>query len=161
MGQINISIKMKNLKYLLMAVLALLVAACSPDDYSLGDKNITSDDLVEGLAYTLTHDSSNPNIVYLKSLLPSSYTTLWDTPQGRSQEAEMTLKMPFAGDYQVRMGVETPWVAWSTDLIPLLRLTTSVLSSSPIRCGRCWPVVWASRRNGSTTTVSMASQQVK
>ena len=86
---------MKNLKYLLMAVLALLVAACSPDDYSLGDKNITSDDLVEGLAYTLTHDSSNPNIVYLKSLLPSSYTTLWDTPQGRSQEAEMTLKMPF------------------------------------------------------------------
>ena len=91
-----------------MAVLALLVAACSPDDYSLGDKNITSDDLVEGLAYTLTHDSSNPNIVYLKSLLPSSYTTLWDTPQGRSQEAEMTLKMPFAGDYQVRMGVETP-----------------------------------------------------
>lgn len=160
MGQINISIKMKNLKYLLMAVLALLVAACSPDDYSLGDKNITSDDLVEGLAYTLTHDSSNPNIVYLKSLLPSSYTTLWDTPQGRSQEAEMTLKMPFAGDYQVRMGVETPggvvYGPYTT-----LRLTTSVLSSSPIRCGRCWPVVWASRRNGSTTTVSMASQQVK
>lgn len=91
-----------------MAVLALLVSACSPDDYSLGDKNITSDDLVEGIAYTVTHDSSNPNIVYLKSLLPSSYTVLWDDPQGRSQEAEVTLKLPFAGDYQVRMGVETP-----------------------------------------------------
>lgn len=91
-----------------MAVLALLVSACSPDDYSLGDKNISSDDLVEGLAYTVTHDSSKPNIVYLKSLLPTSYTVLWDEPQGRSQDAEVTLRLPFAGEYQVRMGVETP-----------------------------------------------------
>ncbi|MGI6231569.1 MAG: hypothetical protein ACOYJF_01810 [Prevotella sp.] len=99
---------MKKLTYILMAVLAVFVTACSPDDYSMGDKNITSDDLVEGIAYTVTHDSSNPNIVYLKSLLPSGYTILWDEPQGRSQESEVTLKLPFAGEYQVRMGVETP-----------------------------------------------------
>jgi hypothetical protein len=99
---------MKKITFLLLAVMALLVSACSPDDYSLGDKNVTSDDLVEGIAYTVTHDSSNPNIVYLKSLMPSSYTVLWDEPQGRSQEAEVTLKLPFAGEYQVRMGVETP-----------------------------------------------------
>lgn len=93
--------------YSLVAAFAFLFTACSPDTYSLGDKNLTSDDLVEGVAYTIEHDASNPNIVYLKSLLPSSYTILWDEPQGRSQLANVTLKMPFAGTYKVRMGVET------------------------------------------------------
>ncbi len=100
--------KIKNYIYsLLTAFLMLFMAGCSPDEYSLGDSNITSDDLVEGLAYTITHDSDNPNIVYLKSLLPSRYTVLWDSPAGRSQSGTVTLKLPFAGSYQVRMGVET------------------------------------------------------
>jgi hypothetical protein len=100
---------MKVNKYIygLVATLALMFNACSPDDYSLGSKDISSDDLTVGTAYTITHDTSNPNIVYLHSLLPSSYTVLWDEPQGRSQDADVTLKIPFAGTYTVRMGVET------------------------------------------------------
>jgi hypothetical protein len=101
---------MKINKYLfsLMAlVMTLFMAGCSPDDYSLGDKNLTSDDLAVGTAFTITHDSSNPNIVYLKSLL-SGYTVLWNLPDGsRSQANEVTLKEPFAGTYTVSMGVET------------------------------------------------------
>lgn len=92
----------------LAAMLALVVVgSCSPDEYSLGDINVTEDDLVEGIAYTITKDAANPNIVYLKSLMPTSYTILWDHPQGREQANEVTLKIPFNGEYQVRMGVET------------------------------------------------------
>lgn len=98
----------KSIYSFLVALLALTFAACSPDEYSLGSKDLTSDDLVEGIAYTITHDESNPNIVYLKSLLPAKYTIMWDTPSGRyNATSEVTLKLPFAGDYQVRMGVET------------------------------------------------------
>ena len=77
--------------------LLLTVTACSPDDYSLGSKDITSDDLAEGKGFTIEHDSSNPNIVYLKSTLGSNYQVLWDEPQGRGKGSTMTLKIPFAG----------------------------------------------------------------
>jgi len=101
--------KTKNLIYSLwVAVFAMMFAACSPDEYSLNSKDLTSDDIVEGLAYSITHDESNPNIVYLKSLLPSSYSVMWETPSGRyNGQSEVTLKMPFAGTYTVQMGVET------------------------------------------------------
>lgn len=85
----------------------LLFAACSPDDFDLGAKDIQPEDLVEGLAYTITHDSQNPNIVYLENKLGSQYTPLWEHPQGRSQDQKVTLKIPFEGTYTVRFGVET------------------------------------------------------
>lgn len=93
--------------YSLIASVMLIFSACSPDEYDLGDKGVTSDDLVEGIAYTITHDSKNPNIVYLKSKLGVNYTALWEHPQGRSQEQKVTLKMPFEGTYTVKFGVET------------------------------------------------------
>lgn len=101
--------KTKNILFSLwVAVLSLVFAACSPDGYSLSGKGVSSDDLVEGIAFTITHDESNPNIVYLKSLLPSTYTILWDTPQGLfTGVTEKTMQIPFAGEYTVRMGVET------------------------------------------------------
>ena len=37
----------------------------------------------------------------------SEYTPLWNHPQGRSQEKKVTLKIPFAGTYDVQFGVET------------------------------------------------------
>ena len=88
-------------------VMILFMAGCSPDEYSLGDKNLTSDDLVEGIAYSVTHDAQNPNIVVIKSLLPSNYSITFDTPQGRFQSNEVTLKIPFSGTYNVRIGAET------------------------------------------------------
>lgn len=93
--------------YSLIASVMLIFSACSPDEYDLGDKGVTSDDLVEGIAYTITHDSKNPNIVYLESKLGVNYTALWEHPQGRSQEQKVTLKMPFEGTYTVKFGVET------------------------------------------------------
>ena len=36
------------------ALMLFGMAACSPDDYDLGDKDVTPADLVEGQAYTIT-----------------------------------------------------------------------------------------------------------
>ena len=104
----------KNLRYEIKLLYLFAYSKCDaniqrlfPDEYDLGDKGVTSDDLVEGIAYTITHDSKNPNIVYLESKLGVNYTALWEHPQGRSQEQKVTLKMPFEGTYTVKFGVET------------------------------------------------------
>lgn len=88
-------------------MVAFLFAACSPDSNELEAPDVTADDLVEGIAYTITHDGSNPNIVYLESKIGSKYTPVWEHPQGRSQEQKITLKIPFDGTYTVKFGVET------------------------------------------------------
>jgi hypothetical protein len=86
---------------------ALLWYSCTPDEFSLADEDVTPSDLVEGIAFKIEHDPSNPNIVHLVSLMDTKYTPLWDHPQGRSQEHDVTLKIPFAGTYEVKFGVET------------------------------------------------------
>jgi hypothetical protein len=91
----------------LLSIVAILFTACSPENFALGGQDVKSTDLVEGIAYKIEHDATNPNIVYLTSLMGSKYTPLWNHPQGRSQEQKVTLKMPFAGTYKVQFGVET------------------------------------------------------
>ena len=91
----------------LLAIVAMMFTSCSPEDFSLGAKDVKTGDLVEGIAYKIEHDATNPNIVYLTSLMGNKYTPLWSHPQGRSQEQKVTLKMPFAGTYEVQFGVET------------------------------------------------------
>ncbi len=95
--------------YSLAGVLLVLLGftACTPDEYDLGDKDVTSADLIEGRGFSITHDSNNPNIVYLKSLMADKYQVSWIEPQGRSQEKEVELDMPFPGTYDVLFGVET------------------------------------------------------
>jgi len=89
-------------------ILAIMMfASCSPDEYSLGNMDVKTGDLVEGIAFKIEHDASNPNIVYLTNLMGSEYTPLWEHPQGRGQEQKVTLKMPFPGIYSVKFGVET------------------------------------------------------
>src|SRR6478609_666249 len=87
--------------------LVLLAFSCSPDEPSLGAVDVSSSELVEGIAFKIEHDATNPNIVYLTSLMPSKYTPLWDHPQGRSQAKTVTLKIPFAGTYDVKFGIQT------------------------------------------------------
>ena len=100
--------KTKQYLYLLItSVIMLLQTSCSPDSFSLGDKDLSADDLVEGIAYEIKHDAANPNSIIVKSLLPNRYSVTIDTPQGRYQSDEVTLKMPFKGTYKVRMGAET------------------------------------------------------
>ena len=97
--------KLHNHILTLLAVLALfLVASCSPEDFGFGKKTYSPEDLVEGKAYTVTVEG---NIVKLQSKI-SDCTPLWVTPSGRSEEQNVTLELPFAGEYSVTFGVETP-----------------------------------------------------
>lgn len=93
--------------YIFIASVIILFSACTPEQYDLGVKDVTPDDLVEGLAYTITHDADNPNIIYLESKMGDDYTPLWEHPQGRSQDKKITLKIPFEGVYSVTFGVQT------------------------------------------------------
>lgn len=98
---------MKLYKYFssLIAVAALLFTACSPDDYGLSKKDISVDDLVEGVAFTVTVDENNT--VTLTSLLDKSYNCYWTHPNGRAQGNVVQFQLPFSGTYEVTMGVDT------------------------------------------------------
>lgn len=88
------------------ALVMLFTASCSPDDYSLGNKDLTAADLVEGVAYSVTVDQST-NKITLKSLLGDNYQCFWVTPNGDSKGNEITLNLPFSGEYEVQFGVDT------------------------------------------------------
>ena len=90
--------KLNHYIYSLIAGLVLMLSACSPDEYDMGKKTYVSDDLAEGIAYTVTIAG---NQVRLKSNI-TGCTPLWVTPQGRSQESELAIELPFAGSYEVR-----------------------------------------------------------
>ncbi len=97
----------KNLSRIaLFGTLAFSVASCA-DEYSMPAPNINPAELVEGVAFTVEHDSENPNIIHLKSLMPAQYSVAWVTPQGRRTESEVTLQIPFDGTYEVQLGVYT------------------------------------------------------
>lgn len=97
--------KIHNLIYTLLAAIAVfLMASCSPEDFGFGKKTYSPEDLVEGKAYTVTIEG---NVLKLESKI-SDATSLWITPVGRSQEKAFTVELPFAGDYEVTFGVETP-----------------------------------------------------
>ena len=88
-----------------MVATALLFAACSPDEYSLSKPDLQSEDLVEGVAFSVTVDETNT--ITLKSLLPEEYNCFWTQPNGRSQGNEVKIQLPFAGTYEVSFGVDT------------------------------------------------------
>lgn len=106
---LNIKPTMKSFFKSTLACMATagLLTACSADDYDLGSKSFSPEDLVEGVAFSITPDEANPNIIHLKSLLPASYQVAWETPQGRSVGSEKDLKIPFNGEYEVKIGVST------------------------------------------------------
>lgn len=84
---------------------ALLLTACSPDEHSLGGQDITSADLVQGVAFDINVDGQN-NVTF-SSKLGKNYACYWVQPNGRSQGHEVTTLLPFAGEYEVTMGVAT------------------------------------------------------
>ncbi len=88
-----------------LALATMLLAACSPDEYSLSTPDYSPEDLVQGTAYTVTVDEKNT--VTLKSLLPDKYNCYWTQPNGRSQGREVQFQLPFAGTYEVTFGVDT------------------------------------------------------
>lgn len=102
---------MKLNKYigLFIASVMLLFSACTPDEFKMGAKDLTPDDLVEGIAFEIVKDYDGvTNQVLLRSKIGGKYTPLWEHPQGRSQESEVVLQIPFSGTYEVKFGVMTP-----------------------------------------------------
>ena len=90
--------------YLSLAA-ALLLGSCSPDEYSLSKPDLTAEELVQGVAYTVDVDAQNT--ITLTSLLDKSYNCYWVHPNGRAQGNVATLALPFAGTYEVTFGVDT------------------------------------------------------
>lgn len=97
----------KYLSCLFLGALAVGAWSCSADEYTMPQPNITPEELVEGVAFSVEHDAANPNIIHLTSLMPASYQVAWETPQGRKTGATATLSIPFDGEYEVKMGVDT------------------------------------------------------
>lgn len=98
----------QNIKYKLLTVLAgISLAACSPDELTLGTQDIIASDLVQGIAFEVVPDAANPNLIHLNSLMPSRYSVVWEHPQGRDVATSCDLKIPFAGDYEIKFGVST------------------------------------------------------
>jgi len=99
----------KSIKYFVTLAIsagALCFSACSPEDHDTPAPSVSPEELVEGIAFSVTPDANDPNIIYLKSLIKGA-TPCWDTPNGISQEEEITLELPFAGDYPIKFGVTT------------------------------------------------------
>jgi hypothetical protein len=101
-----------NLKYIYSLLTSLLMltafSACSPDDYDLAAKDVNASDLIEGIAFHVTADAQNPNIIHLTvDDKYSKYAVAWETPQGRSTERSVDLKIAFPGTYDVKLGVST------------------------------------------------------
>jgi hypothetical protein len=99
----------KYLYSLIAVVMMLFTAGCSPDDYSMGDKGVTSADLKEGIAFSITPDASNPNLIHLQNLM-TGYNAYWIHPgvgTNHSKGDAVDLKIAFPGSYKVVFGVDT------------------------------------------------------
>lgn len=94
--------------YLSLAVgaSALFFTACTPEDHDMPAASVTSAELVEGIAFSVTPDANDPNTIHLKSLVKGAQPC-WETPSGLSQSPEITLELPFSGEYTVKFGVTT------------------------------------------------------
>ena len=90
--------KLKHI-FSLVAGTLLMLAACSPDDYSFGSgKNtVTKDD------YSVSVDGNK--VTFTSNV--SGCTPLWETPNGKSQEKQFTIELPFAGTYEFTFGIES------------------------------------------------------
>ncbi len=109
---------MKIFKFIIFIAL-LAMYSCQPENVDLGSV-LSADEL----QYSVTQDSDDPNMVYLESKT-DGVTPLWQTSLGHSTDIYDTLKIPFAGDYYVVYGVETPGgYVESTDTV-FISLTTN------------------------------------
>lgn len=101
---------MKKIIYSIIAAVVLMFVACSPEDYSMGGTGVTSADLQKGIAFNVTKDASNPNLVHLVSLMKGK-TAVWSHPGvglGHSKGDSVDLQIAFTGTYPIVYGVTTP-----------------------------------------------------
>ena len=46
---------------------AVMLTACSPEEHNLGEMTYVADDLVHGIAFSVTPDAAAPNTIHLTS----------------------------------------------------------------------------------------------
>ncbi|WP_114781247.1 PKD domain-containing protein [Botryobacter ruber] len=93
------------IKYLPVALLTLVAAACSPDDPDLELGPPPSSDSITIIA---TPSSSNPNIVQLKSEAPGAFKSIWDLGNGVTAEGQqVNASYALEGEYTVKLTVFT------------------------------------------------------
>lgn len=102
---------MKKYIYFCETVLMLfLFMGCTPEENSMGSAGISKSDLQEGIAFSVTPDASNPNLIHLKNL-KTQYNAYWihpDVGTGHSTGNDVDLKIAFAGVYSLVYGLDTP-----------------------------------------------------
>ncbi len=127
----------KHFKYLFSLSLSAVVmltgaTSCTPDDHELSAPVVSSDELVEGIAFSVIPDASDPNTIHLKSLVKGA-TPVWKTPNGLSQNAEFDLQFPFAGDYELTFGVMTKaGTVWGEPYVIKVTSNNFAMLSDPI-----------------------------
>lgn len=97
--------KLKNL----LAIFSLgmfAFSACTPDETSMGTKDITPSDLNSGVGFDLSIDQST-NIVTMTSKMDKQYQTCWITSDGYSVSNSVTVQHPFKGKYYALFGCTT------------------------------------------------------
>lgn len=87
--------------------MAMVLGTSCADKYELDAPDVSPDDLVQGVAFTVTPDAQNPNLIHLKSQMPSNYQVYWQHGQGQSEKPELDLKCAFPGEQTVTFGVIT------------------------------------------------------
>ena len=106
----NLRMKLKYFS-LLVSTVILAFTACTPDEYELGSKTLTSDDLVEGIAFDYTVNQETNEVSFITNdFIGSEYTVCWDfsdAGNGYSQERNNTFSIPFSGNYVVFFGIIT------------------------------------------------------
>lgn len=112
--------KIINILSLTLAVV-LMMTSCQMDEPEL-DSLIQSDDL----AYEITQNPEDPNMVIIESLTPG-VIPLWITPMGRSTRVKDTIRLPFSGTYDFIYNVSSGGGFASADTTTL-EITTMNLS---------------------------------
>ena len=95
--------------FLSLAVAGGLTAfftACTPENHEMPAVTVTPAELVEGIAFSVTPDANDPNTIRLSSLM-KGVQACWETPSGLSQSPEVTLELPFSGEYTIKFVVTT------------------------------------------------------
>lgn len=108
--------KLEKIRYSLLSVVMLLLAACTPESDSMGVIDLTSQQLAENTGFSVNVDQTT-NQVTFTSLLPSKYSVYWEygpaptsddvSISGTSTNSIYKVGIAFDGDYYIRMGVQT------------------------------------------------------
>ena len=93
--------------------LALLLIACTPEEYEMGPLLNKSD-----LSFTVSIDQINPNKVILESLTPN-VTPFWETPSGYSTNLKDTIIIPFPTTDTIYYSVESAGGLVQADPYPI------------------------------------------